>query len=45
VFSSYAVLFSTESARRIYAAIRRWLDGSLAVMFAIAGIKLLSSKS
>jgi threonine/homoserine/homoserine lactone efflux protein len=45
VFSSYAVLFSTASARRIYAAIRRWLDGSLAVMFAIAGLKLLSSKS
>ncbi|MFM0014451.1 LysE family translocator [Paraburkholderia sediminicola] len=45
VFSSYAVLFSTASARRIYVAIRRWLDGSLAIMFGIAGIKLLTSKS
>jgi threonine/homoserine/homoserine lactone efflux protein len=45
VFASYAVLFSTASARRIYAAIRRWLDGSLAIMFGIAGLKLLTSKS
>jgi threonine efflux protein len=45
VFSSYAVLFSTASARRIYVAIRRWLDGSLAIMFGIAGIKMLTSKS
>jgi threonine efflux protein len=45
VFSSYAVLFSTASARRIYVAIRRWLDGSLALMFGIAGIKLLTSKN
>ncbi|WGS53820.1 LysE family translocator [Paraburkholderia sp. D15] len=45
VFSSYAVLFSTSSARRIYLSIRRWLDGSLAVMFGIAGIKMLTSKS
>ena len=45
VFSSYAVLFSTTSARRIYAAIRRWLDGSLAIMFGIAGVKLLTSKN
>jgi len=45
VFTSYAVLFSTGSARRIYLAIRRWLDGSLAIMFGIAGIKLLTSKT
>ena len=45
VFSSYAVLFSTASARRVYLAIRRWLDGSLAVMFGIAGIKMLTSKT
>lgn len=45
VFSSYAVLFSTASARRIYLAIRRWLDGSLAIMFGIAGLKMLTSKS
>ncbi|WP_176059312.1 LysE family translocator [Paraburkholderia sp. BCC1876] len=45
VFSSYAVLFSTASARRIYLAVRRWLDGSLAIMFGIAGFKMLTSKS
>lgn len=45
VFSSYAVLFSTASARRVYVAIRRWLDGSLAIMFGIAGFKLLTSKT
>ncbi|WP_144148638.1 LysE family translocator [Paraburkholderia sp. BCC1884] len=45
VFSSYAVLFSTDSARRIYVAIRRWLDGSLAIMFGIAGLKMLTSKN
>lgn len=45
VFSGYAVLFSTASARRVYVAIRRWLDGSLALMFGIAGIKMLTSKS
>ena len=45
VFSSYALLFSTASARRIYIAVRRWLDGSLAVMFGIAGLRLLTSKN
>lgn len=45
VFSSYAVLFSTETARRVYGSIRRWLDGSLAIVFSVAGIKLLTSRS
>jgi len=45
VLISDAVLFSTASARRVYVAIRRWLDGSLAIMFGIAGIKLLTSKN
>jgi threonine efflux protein len=45
VFSSYAVLFSTATARRVYGSIRRWLDGSLAVVFSIAGIKLLTSRN
>ncbi len=44
VFSSYAVLFSTATARRVYGSIRRWLDGSLAVVFSVAGIKLLTSR-
>lgn len=45
VFGSYALLFSTASARRIYLAIRRWLDGSLALMFGVAGLKMLASRS
>ena len=45
VFSSYAVLFSTATARRVYGSIRRWLDGSLAVVFSVAGVKLLTSRT
>jgi threonine efflux protein len=45
VFSSYAVLFSTDTARRVYGSIRRWLDGSLAVVFSVAGVKLLTSRN
>ena len=44
VFGSYAILFSTASARRIYAAIRRWLEGSLAIVFGVAGFELLTSR-
>lgn len=45
VFSGYAVLFSTATARRIYGSIRRWLDGSLAIVFSVAGLKLLTSRN
>ncbi|MDO9166551.1 MAG: LysE family translocator [Rhodoferax sp.] len=45
VFGGYAVLFSTASARRIYGAICRWLEGVLAVVFAVAGLKLLLSRT
>lgn len=45
VFSSYAVLFSTATARRVYGSIRRWLDGSLAIVFGLAGVKLLMSRN
>lgn len=45
VFSGYAILFSTDTARRVYSSIRRWLDGSLAVAFSVAGVKLLTSRS
>lgn len=44
VFGSYAVLFSTDSARRVYARTRRALEGCLAVVFGIAGIRLLASR-
>ncbi|OAJ53079.1 lysine transporter LysE [Paraburkholderia ginsengiterrae] len=44
VFGGYAVLFSTDSARRIYVRTRRALEGCLAVVFGIAGIRLLASR-
>lgn len=44
VFGGYALVFSTAAARRIYRLIRRWLDGALAVVFGVAGIKLLLSR-
>ncbi|MEX3936160.1 LysE family translocator [Paraburkholderia phymatum] len=43
VFGSYALLFSTDSARRMYARTRRALEGCLAVVFGLAGIRLLAS--
>ncbi len=45
VFGGYAVLFSTPLARQVYRAARRWLEGALAVVFAVAGIKLLLSRT
>jgi threonine/homoserine/homoserine lactone efflux protein len=44
VFGGYAVLFSTGSARRMYVRTRRALEGCLAVVFAIVGIRLLASR-
>jgi threonine/homoserine/homoserine lactone efflux protein len=43
IFCGYALLFSTRSARQIYARSRRWFDGTLAVLFGYAGIRLLAS--
>ena len=45
VFGGYAFLFSMNSARRLYTRTRRGLEGSLAVVFAMAGVKLLASPS
>ncbi|WP_233886827.1 LysE family translocator [Paraburkholderia flagellata] len=44
VFGGYAVLFSTDSARRIYGRTRRALEGCLAVVFGFAGLRLLASR-
>ena len=44
VFGGYAVLFSTDSARRMYVRTRRALEGCLAVVFGIAGIRLLATR-
>ncbi len=45
VFSGYAFLFSMDSARRFYARTRRALEGCLAAVFGIAGIRLLAWSS
>lgn len=44
VFCGYALLFSTQSARRIYARSRRWFDGVLCAVFGYAGLRLLFSR-
>ncbi|MCM2294371.1 LysE family translocator [Allorhizobium sp. BGMRC 0089] len=43
ILNGYAVLFSTERAYRVYRAARRWIDGVMASLFAVAGIKMLLS--
>lgn len=45
VFCSYAVVFSMDTARRFYTRTRRALDGCLAVVFGVAGIRLLAWSS
>ena len=45
VFGGYALVFSTATARRIYGSVRRWLEGALALVFGVAGIKLLLSRA
>jgi threonine/homoserine/homoserine lactone efflux protein len=42
VFGGYALLFSTPAVRRFYVAIRRWLEATLAIVFGVAGIKMLA---
>jgi len=45
VFGGYAFVFSTQTARRMYARMRRAMEGCLAVVFGIAGVKLLASNA
>jgi threonine/homoserine/homoserine lactone efflux protein len=45
VFGSYALLFSTNAARRMYFRTRRAMEGGLAIVFGLAGIRLLTSRA
>lgn len=45
VFGSYAIAFSAPFARFAYQALRRWLDGALAMAFGYAGIRMLLFKA
>jgi len=43
-FFGYALLFSTNTAQRAFAATRRWFEGTLAIIYGYAGVRLLLSK-
>jgi threonine/homoserine/homoserine lactone efflux protein len=45
IFGSYALAFSTQIARRVYAAAHRWFNATLSAVFAYAGVRLLFSRS
>ncbi|MCD2174037.1 LysE family translocator [Rhizobium sp. C4] len=45
VFVGYAVLFSTAAMANGYRRARRWIEGTLAVVFGYAGLRLLLSRS
>jgi threonine/homoserine/homoserine lactone efflux protein len=44
IFTTYAVVFSTSHALRGYKAARRWVEGTMAVFYSVAGLKLLTSR-
>ena len=43
-FSGYSVVFSTAVAQRVYAASRRWVEGTIAAVYGLAGVKLWFTK-
>ncbi|MEM7684064.1 MAG: LysE family transporter [Pseudomonadota bacterium] len=43
IYSVYAVVFSTPGAMAIYRSVRRWIDGAVAGLFALAGFGLIRS--
>ena len=45
IFCGYAVIFSTKPMIKAYAKARRWIEGTLAAFFGIAGIRLLLFRS
>ncbi|WP_414901794.1 LysE family translocator [Rhizobium cremeum] len=45
VFIGYALMFSTTLMGRAYRKSRRWIEGTLAMVFGFAGIRLLLSKT
>lgn len=45
VFVGYALIFSTAFMGRAYQKSRRWIEGTLAMVFGYAGIRLLLSKT
>ncbi|MCY1268126.1 Threonine efflux protein [compost metagenome] len=45
IFSGYAILFSTAPMVSAYRRARRWIEGSLAMLFGAAGLKLIFTRS
>ncbi|MBD9462327.1 LysE family translocator [Pseudomonas sp. Pdm06] len=45
IFCSYAIVFSTAPMIRGYRRARRWIEGTLALVFGAAGLKLLFSRT
>lgn len=41
VFGGYALAFSTPAARHFYTSVRRWFEAGLAIVFGVAGSRLL----
>ena len=44
VFWGYGVLFSNARTVRLYTQLRRWFEGAFAVLFGLAGLKILTTK-
>jgi len=44
IFGGYALLFSTAPMIRMYRRARRWIEGTLAIVYGAAGVKLLLSR-
>lgn len=45
VFGGYALLFSTASMIGLYSRLRRWIEGGLCALFAVAGLTLIVSRN
>ncbi|MDH6232996.1 threonine/homoserine/homoserine lactone efflux protein [Mesorhizobium soli] len=43
VFGGYAVIFSTAPMVALYGRLRRWIEGGLCALFAVAGLKLIAA--
>jgi threonine/homoserine/homoserine lactone efflux protein len=44
ILHGYALLFSSEAIARAYLKLRRWFDGTFALAFGYAGLKILTAK-
>jgi threonine/homoserine/homoserine lactone efflux protein len=45
VFGGYAIMFSTSKAQMAYRKLGNWFSGILALIFGVAGLKLISSQN